>query len=184
MTHFKTILMTAALMAVPSVALAQVSTDAVKEKAVDSVMDNMTTDDAIIAGKTMIKGGSKEDAAKAVVKNRAEKKIESMTGGVSMDDVSKDGVMKAGKEMAEDKMMDKAKSSATTYTDKSKTHGMSDMEKAKAMITTGDVPIIQKSGAATPAATAPAVKAAPVNCPAGTKDAGDGTCMITGDWKP
>ena len=261
MTHFKTILMTAALMAVPSVALAQISTDALKDKAVEGVMDNMTTDDAVIAGTTMIKGGSKEDAAMAIVKNRANSKIESMTGGVKVDEFSKDGVMDAGKEMAmekvkgssttytdgaslggvstggamdagkamvqdkmiekatgssttytggavdagkamvQDKMMEKATGSSTTYTggavdagkamvkdkmmdkatDSSTTYGMSDQEKAKSMITTGDSYVIQKSGAEM---SAPAATMAPVNCPSGTKDAGDGTCMITGDWKP
>ena len=222
MTHFKTFLMTAALMAVPSFAVAQISTDAatnaVKEKAVDSVMENMTTEDAVVAGTTMLKGGSKEDAAIAVVKNRADAKIEAITGGVSVDEYSTDGVMDAGKDMA----LQKATGSATRYTDgvspsdvsgaggleagkamaleqarakakamsmekaemNGKTWGLSANEKAKMKITSGQPYVIQKSGSEMSTMSAPTPVASTLNCPAGTKDAGDGTCMITGDWKP
>lgn len=238
MTNFKTILITAtAALALPSAALAQVptdvATDAVKEKAIDKVMDNMTTDDAVIAGTTMIKGGSKEDAAVAIIKNRADEKIEAVTGGVSVDEYSKEGVMDAGKEIAQNKVMEKATGSATTYTDgvaapdvspadvsaaggleagkamameqarakakamsmeKAKnygeTYGMSDSDKAKRLINAGEPYVIQKSGTATTASapmtttmTEPAAVST-LNCPSGTKDAGDGTCMITGDWEP
>ena len=168
----------------------------------------------------MIKGGSKEDAAIAIVKNRVEDKIEGMTGGVKVDEMSKDGVIAAGKEMA----IQKATGSDTTYTngvskdgvmDASKdlaleqarakalemskkkakmngeTWGMSADEKAKSMIKSGqhsgESHIIQKSGQMPVAPlTGPVVPAdvPALNCPSGTKDAGDGTCMITGDWKP
>ena len=250
MTHFKTILMTAALMAVPSAVFAQdaadMATEAAKEKAVDSVMDNMTGEDAVVAGKTMIQGGSKEDAAIAVVKNRADAKIEDITGGVSVDEYSKDGVMDAGKELAQDKMMQKAQGSATTYENKGsattytdgvtaadvsaaggleadkamaleqarakakamsiekakmngETWGMSERDKAKKMITSGhhsgEAHVIQKGGASTMSAPTPittttstsaafGAEVSTLNCPSGTKDAGDGTCMITGDWEP
>ena len=229
MTRLKTILMTAALVAVPSVGLAQVSTDAVadqvKEKAVDTVMDNMTTDDAVIAGKTMIKGGSKEDAAVAVVKGRVNNQVEGITGGASMNDLSVDGAMDAGKTMAMDKAKgssttytngvksghsvegamdagktmatDKTKGSSTTYTDGVKSdhsvEGTMDagktMAKEKAMgsSTSYAEPVIQKSQdmmTSTPSSTtAPTTTMAPVSCPAGTTDAGNGTCMITGDFK-
>jgi hypothetical protein len=55
------------------------------------------------------------------------------------------------------------------------------MDKAKGMIKTNDAPVIPKSDMM---ATTSTPAAAPVNCPAGTKDAGNGTCMITGDWEP
>ena len=107
MTHFKTILMTAALMTVPSVAFAQVPTgavtDAVKDKAVGTVLDNLTADDSITAGKTLLTGGSKEDAAIAVVKGRVDNKVEGITGGASLDDLSVDGALDAGKAMAVEK---------------------------------------------------------------------------------
>jgi len=193
MKQSKTILMTAAILALPSLAFAQVSpeavTDKVKEKAVDTVMDNMTTDDAMTAGKTLLQGGSKEDAAKAVVKGRADAKLDSMTNGaVSMDDLSKDGLMEAGKDMA----MEKAKGSATTYTDKAtdKAHGSAKtytdgaVDKAHGSAKTYTEKSHDSSttyGDKVESKTAPA--AAPVNCPEGTKDAGDGTCMITGDFK-
>lgn len=190
MTHFKTLMIAAALMAVPAGAFAQVSTDAatdvVKEKAIDTVMDNLTTEDAVIAGTTMLKGGTKEDAAIAVVKGRADAKIEAITGGVSIGDVpmgevSKDGVMDAGKAMAMEKAkamsLEKAKMNAETW-------GMSDREKAKMKIKSGAPHVIHKSGAEMPAMPQAAPTLPPMNCPAGTKDAGDGTCMITGDWKP
>ena len=206
--HEKTsaLIATAAFLALPSAAFAQLSTDAltdkVKEKAVDTVMDNMTTDDALTAGKTLLKGGSKTDAAKAVIAGRAEDKIESMTGSkVDLDDISKDGMMDAGKAMAVDKAkgsatkyidkssgavpaavmskdgmmdagkemaMEKAKSSATTYTDKAKGSATTYKDKSQGSATTFE----------TPATAEPAV-----SCPSGTKDAGNGTCMVTGDWK-
>ncbi len=192
MPHFKILLITAALMTVPCSAFAQVPTDGavdvVKEKAIDTVMDNMTTEDAVIAGSTMIQGGSKEDAAIAVVKNRAAAKIDGMTGSSTTytDGVSKDGVMDAGKALA----MEQARAKALEMSKKKakmngETWGMSADEKAKSMITSGqhsgEAHIIQKSGQMPAAASTVAV---PLNCPAGTKDAGDGTCMITGDWKP
>jgi len=126
MTQFKTILMTAAILAAPSIAFAQIDTGAVtdklKDKAVGEVMDNLTTDDAVTAGKTLLKGGSKEDAAIAVVKGRAEDKVESMTGtDVDLDDLSKDGMIEAGKDVA----MEKAKGSATKYTNGASVGGVS-----------------------------------------------------------
>jgi len=180
-------------------------------------MDNMTADDAMTAGKTLLKGGSKEDAAMAVVKGRAEDKVESMTGTkVDLDDLSKDGMKDAGKDIAMDKAkgsatkymgqsteadsdvsmskdgmmdagkdmaMDKAKSSSTTYGDKAANSSTTYGDKAAGSHTTNSAPVIPKSGdtMVEPAASTPT--AAPINCPAGTKDAGDGTCMITGDWK-
>ena len=162
----------AAFIAVPSLVSAQVSTDGltdkVKDKAVDTVLDNATPDDALTAGKTLLKGGSKEDAAIAVVKGRTENKVEDVTGSnVDLDDLSKDGMIEAGKDVA----IEKAKSSATTYGDK-----------AAGSHIKNSAPIIPKSGGtiATPAPTT--TSTAPLNCPSGTKDAGDGTCMITGDW--
>lgn len=176
MTHFKTVLMTAAILSMPSVAFAQLSTGAVtdqlKDKAVQGVIDNATPDDALTVGKTLLKGGSKEDAALAIVKNRAEDKVQGFTGeNVSLDDLSADGLMKEGKDIA----VEKAKGSATTYTDK-----------AKGSATSYSAPVIQKSGgtvtSTTTTAPAATTTAPAVNCPTGTKDAGDGTCMITGDW--
>lgn len=189
MRQYKTILMTAAILALPSVAFAQISTgaltDKAKEKAVDTVIDNMTTDDALTAGKTLLKGGSKEDAAIAVVKGRADDKLGSVTdGAVSMDDLSKDGLIDAGKDVA----VEKAKSSATTYTGaasekaegsaRTYTDGVTDAAHGSA--TTYTEKSHDSSTTYSDTTTAPA--AAPVNCPAGTKDAGDGTCMITGDF--
>jgi len=200
MTRFKTILMTAAMLAVPAVAFAQVSTDAVtdtvKDKAVDTVIDNMTADDAMVAAKTMIKGGSKEDAAKAVVKKRVDTKVESMTGGAaSMDGVSKDGLMDKAKDMA----MDKATGSAApvipkTKATKTEKSGLMDkakdmaMDKVKgssaAVIPKGEMMETKSSetAAETTLSSAPALP--PISCPSGTKATPEGTCMITGDWKP
>ena len=171
-------LITAAVfIAIPSFASAQVSTgaltDKVKDKAVDTVLDNATTDDALIVGKTLLKGGSKEDAAIAVVKGRAENKVEGFTGtNVDLDDLSKDGVVDAGKDVA----IEKAKGSATSYGDK-----------AAGSHIKNSVPVIPKSGATIttpgPTPTTTTTPTAPLNCPSGTKDAGDGTCMFTGDWK-
>ena len=208
MKKLTALIATTAFLALPSAAFAQFSTDAltdkVKEKAVDSVMDNMTTDDALTAGKTLLKGGSKTDAAKAIVAGRAEDKLESMTGSkVDLDDLSKDGLMDAGKDAA----MEKAKGSANKYIDTSsgetasssttmskdglvdaakgmavdKAKGSStkyiDKAKGSSTIYSGDAPVIEKSAPAVTTEVAPAV-----NCPSGTKDAGNGTCMITGDW--
>ena len=219
MTQFKTILMTAALLAVPSVALAQISTgdvtDQLKDKAVEGVMDNLTTDDAVTAGKTLLKGGSKEDAAVAVVKGRAEDQVENFTGTkVDLDDLSKEGMIDAGKDIAIDKAkssatkytngvpavggvsadaaidagkdiaMEKAKGSATDYSDKAAGSATSYGDKATGSHTTNSAPVVPKSGTTIidPAAVS-TPSTAPVSCPTGTKDAGDGTCMVTGDWK-
>lgn len=183
MTFLKKGLMAAAIIALPCVAVAQVPTDAmtdkVKDKAVDAVMDNMTADDAMTAGKTLLKGGSKEDAAVAVVKGRVDDKVDSMTGGkVEMKDLSKDGMVDSAKDMA----MDKAEgySSATKYSDK-----------AKEMATgAAGSHVIHKSGVSTPTMTAPSVStpsvtqpAVPaISCPAGTTAQSNGTCMVTGNW--
>lgn len=213
MKTFKTILMTAAMMAVPAAAFAQVGAlkDVAKDKAVDAVMDNMTADDAMTAGKTLITGGSKEDAAMAVVKGRVDDKVDGMTGGVGVDDLSKDGLMDAGKEIA----MDKAKGSATTFTDGVSVGGVSagDVASGVGAVSSGGVvgaakgsatsyakdkapssaktygsAVISKSGATPSSATtypAPAATTTalpPVNCPSGTTAQADGTCMVTGNW--
>lgn len=201
MRQYKTILMTAAILALPGVAFAQISTDGVtdkvKEQAVEKVLDNMTADDAMTAGKTLLKGGSKEDAAVAVVKGRADDKLDTMTdGAVSMDDLSsKDNMIDAGKDVA----MEKAKSSATTYTgaatEKAQGSAKTYTDKAEGSAKTyTDTATDKAHGSAktyteeshgsstTYIDTAPAPSAAPVNCPAGTKAVADGTCMITGDF--
>ena len=199
----------AAFLAVPSLATAQSSTgaltDKVKDKAVDTVLENATKDDALRAGKTLLKGGSKEDAAKAVLTGRAEDKVEGLTGTkVDLDDLSKDGMIDAGKDVA----VDKAKGSATKFIngapaaggsstgsvkdaakdiaiEKAKSSATSYGDKAAGSHTKNSTPIIHKSGgtASQPATTTTTTTSAPLNCPAGTKDAGDGTCMVTGDWK-
>lgn len=199
MTRLKTTLMTAAILALPFSAFAQLSTDQVtdevKDKAVDTVMDNMTTDDALTAGKVMIKGGSKEDAAKAVVKKRVEDKVDGMVGDtaggmVSKDSLSTDGMMSAGKDMAKKKAMDKvegAAGSSTTYSDKAdhvmKNHDMKD--KAASSATTYGQTSMPESGTMAPTPT-PTLEQAPllttIACPTGTTAQPDGTCMITGDY--
>jgi len=214
MRQYKTLLMTAAILALPGVAFAQISTDAVtdavKEKAVDTVLDNVTTDDAMTAGKTLLQGGSKEDAALAVVKGRADDKLDAMTdGAVSMDDLSsKDNMIDAGKDVA----MEKAKSSATTYTGtaaekaegssktysdkaegsaktysdkaegsaKTYTDGATDASHGSAKTYTTEKSHDSSTTYSDTTTTTPS--AAPVNCPAGTKAVADGTCMITGDF--
>ena len=210
MKKSKALIAAFALIALPSAALAQVSTDAVtdkvKDKAVDAILDNATTDDAITAGKTLLKGGSKEDAAKAVVTRRAEDKVEGLTGTeVDLDDLSKDGMIDAGKDVA----IDKAKGSASKYTngaasdgatssgsvldtgkklatDTAKGSAISYGDKTAGSHTPNSAPIIHKSGGTSgqtaPATTTVTPSSAPLNCPSGTKDAGDGTCMVTGDW--
>lgn len=190
MTSFKTLLAAAALIAVPSAALAQVPsglTDKVKDKAVDTVIENATTDDALTAGKVILKGGSKEDAAVAIVKNRAEQKLDGVVGD-KLDGVTGGDVPSSAKVYSDPKgaAVDAAKGSATTYA-KDKVEGSS----AYTIPKSGTV---QKSGShgssttypsqGTP--TAPAAPSstisAPVNCPAGTTAQPNGTCMVTGNW--
>ena len=88
MTHFKAALIVAACFALPTFAVAQIPTggltDKVKEKAVDTVIENATTDDALTAGKVLLKGGSKEEAAIAIVKKRANDKVEGIVGELSL----------------------------------------------------------------------------------------------------
>ena len=198
MTFMKTGLMAAAMIALPCMAVAQVSTDAVtdkvKDKAVDAVMDNMTTDDAMTAGKTLLKGGSKEDAAMAVVKGRVDDKIESVTGSdVSMKDLSKDGMVDAAKDMAMDKAKDAAGTKAGTMIDKAEGYSSATKygDKIKDVVpSAAGSHVIHKSGTSTPTMTAPSVTtpsvstpAVPaISCPVGTTAQSNGTCMVTGNW--
>ena len=110
---------------------------------------------------------------------------------VDLDDLSKDGMIDTGKDIA----VEKAKGSASKYTDGApSTGGLSTgsaidagkalaIDKAKGSASTYQAPVIQKSGITSSAPTVTTPEPASVSCPVGTKDAGDGTCMITGDWK-
>ena len=111
------------------------------------------------------------------------------TNGVSsVGGVSTDGVLDAGKAMAEEKV----KNSATSYGDKAAGSAKKYSEPAAAgSSTTYSEPAAAGSSTtySEPAAAGssttysePATSTAPLNCPSGTKDAGDGTCMITGNW--
>lgn len=203
MTTLKTILMTAAMMAVPATAFAQIGgiTDTVKDKAVDTVLDNATADDGLIAGKTLITGGSKEDAAIAIVKGRVDNKVDGLTDGVGVSDLSKDGVVDAAKGSATTYASDKAAGSATTFTDGVSVGGVSAGDVASGAVSSGGVvgaakgsattygsAVIPKSGATPSSATtysapdATTTALPPVNCPSGTTAQADGTCMVTGNW--
>jgi len=160
MTPFKILLISAAVLALPCTAAAQIPsglTDKVKEKAVDQVIENATPEDAITGGKVIFKGGSKEDAAIAIVKNRAEKKVDGIVG----DRI--DGIT-SGEAPSSSKVYDQAKGSATTY-------GADKVKDAGSATTYSD-----------PAAPAATTTLPPVNCPAGTTAQPNGTCMVTGNW--
>jgi len=186
MTPFKTILITAALIALPSAAMAQIPgglTDKVKDKAVDTVIDNATPDDALTAGSVIFKGGSKEDAAVAIVKNRAEKKVDGIVsdqvGGIAGNGVVNDAIK--GNVPSSATVYDEAKSSATTYKDKDKAAGSATIYKDKGSATT--YPSQGSPASTTTVPSAPtATTGVPVNCPAGTTAQPNGTCMITGNW--
>lgn len=205
MTQFKTLLITAALIAAPSAAFAQdvkdMATDAAKDIAVGTVVD---------AAQDMAK-----DMAQDKMKQKAPSSATTYTDGVTTSDVSAAGGMEAGKAMALEQAREKARlMSIEKAKENAATYGMSERDKAKRKLTLGQPTggrssgqpyVIQKSGTTmsapvpvrstpmptqtqtqtqiqTEATPAPAVST--LNCPAGTKDAGDGTCMITGDWKP
>jgi len=208
MTYLKTVLMTAALIALPCAAVAQIPgaiTDTVKDKAVDTVLKNATKDDALTAGTVIFKGGSKEDAAVAIVKNRAKKRVDGVVGdqlggvvgsqtGSSSGGIANQiggvvggggigsqvgGVIGGGgiANQVGGVVSGQAPSSAKVY------------EGAKNSSTTytgqGSDTIYSGQGTSAPAPTqhAPAApSSAPVNCPAGTTAQANGTCMITGNW--
>ncbi len=161
MTQFKTALITVAVLALPFAATAQIPTDGltdkVKAKAADTIIENATKEDAITGAAVIFKGGSKEDAAIAIVKNRAEKKIE----GIVDDQI--EGVS-TGEAPSSAKVYDAAKGSSTTYQDKAPDAGSATTYPSQ------------------PSISAPVVSQTPVNCPAGTTAQTDGTCMITGNW--
>ena len=100
MKLLKTTMMTAALMAVPTLALAQISvgslTGAAKGKAAQTVLKNATPADTLTAGSTLLRGGSQEDAAVAVVKGRADQRVQGLTGGVSASGLSTNGLSTNG----------------------------------------------------------------------------------------
>lgn len=100
MKLLKTTMMTAALMAVPTLALAQISvgslTGAAKGKAAQTVLKNATPADTLTAGSTLLRGGSQEDAAVAVVKGRADQRVQGLTGGVSANGLSTNGLSTNG----------------------------------------------------------------------------------------
>ena len=189
MTPFKTVLMTAAFVALPCAALAQIPgaiTDQVKDKAVDTVIENATADDALTAGSVIFKGGSKEDAAIAIVKNRGEKKIEGVVGD-QVGDLANTGTVKdalSGEVPSSATVYDDAKGSATTYAkdkanEASSSTVYSDGAKGSATTYSGQTP----TGTTTlPSQSAPVQAVPPLNCPAGTKAQADGTCMVTGNW--
>jgi len=187
MTSFKTLFVAAALIALPSAAFAQVPgalTDKVKDKAVDTVIDNATPDDALTGAAVIFKGGSKEDAAVAIVKNRAEKKVEGIVGD-QVGNIAGGGVVGdivSGNAPSSAKVYEEAKSSATTYKEP-KPQGSSTVysDGAKGSSTTYS----GQETISTPvqSAPAPATNLPPVNCPAGTTAQPNGTCMVTGNWR-
>ena len=118
---------------------------------------SMDAKDTVTAGKVLIKGGSKEEAALAVAKDNAK-----------------------------DAMMDKAdgllKDKATSYGS-----GTKDAMKDKAEPYGSGTGTIKSSAPAygsgtTAPASAPA--ATTINCPSGTTAQADGTCMVTGNYQP
>ena len=174
----------------------KVGTSDAKSMAKDQIMgDSMMTekgtmdgDDMMTAGKVMMKGGSAEDAAMAVAKENAKDAVMGKAQGVMIDNVKGekmltekgkmdgDDMMTAGKVMmkggsAEDAAMAVAKENAKDAV----------MGKAKGMVK--DQMMHQGTiKTAAPMSSAPA--AVTVNCPSGTTAQANGTCMITGDYKP
>lgn len=122
MKLLKTIMMTTAVMAVPTAAFAQFSigsiTDVAKDKGTQTILDNATGGDALNAGTTLLKGGSREDAAVAVVKGRADKRLDNLTGGVSGNDLSRDGLISTGASIGSNQL---GNSAATTIAPKNST---------------------------------------------------------------
>ena len=190
MAQFKTLLITAAILALPCAAAAQIPgglTDKVKDKAVDTVIDNATPDDAVTGAAVIFKGGSKEDAAVAIVKNRAEKKVEGVVGD-QLGNVAGGGVVGdvvSGQAPSSATIYDEAKSSATTYKEP-KPQGSSTVysDGAKGSSTTYPAQgTVQGTTTTVPSAPAPTTTLPPVNCPAGTTAQPNGTCMVTGNWR-
>ena len=184
MTSFKTLLITAAIAALPCAAAAQVPgglTDKVKDKAVDTVIDNATPEDAVTGAAVIFKGGSKEDAAVAIVKNRAEKKVDGIVGD-QVGNIAGGGVVGdvvSGNAPSSAKVYDEAKNSATTYKEPDP-QGSATVysDGAKGSSTT-----YPAQGTTTaPSAPAPTTALPPVKCPAGTTPQPNGTCMVTGNW--
>lgn len=191
MHQFKTLLMAAAISALPCAAAAQLGglTDKAKDAAVDTVLDKATPQDAITGGSVIFKGGSREDAAVAIVKNRAESKVEGVvgdrvggiTGGSSGGIAGQVGGVVSGGAPSSATIYNEAKGSATTYQEP-KPQGSSTVysDGAKGSATTYSG---QGSQGSAPTYSAPAATTgAPVNCPAGTTAQPNGTCMITGNW--
>ena len=114
MKLLKTTMMTAALMAVPTLALAQISvgslTGAAKGKAAQTVLKNATPADTLTAGSTLLRGGSQEDAAVAVVKGRANQRVQGLTGGVSANGLSTNGLLGSGTSIASSRLGNSAAS--------------------------------------------------------------------------
>ena len=125
MKLLKTTMIMATLMAVPTLALAQISvgslTGAAKSKAAETVLENATGGDALNAGTTLLKGGSREDAALAVVKGRADKRIDNLTGGVSTNDLSNGGLLDSGKSIVSNRL---GRSETTNVIPKSSSKGV------------------------------------------------------------
>ena len=194
MTHFKAALIVAACFALPTFAVAQIPTggltDTLKEKAVDTVIENATTDDALTAGKVLLKGGSKEDAAIAIVKGRAEDKVESIVGEqasgvISGDGISTDSMIAAGKEKlggVTSGGLGGVASSFGSGTSGAEPEAETLTDRAKGFLPnlTGETKEVAPSESV-PAPSVPAIQVA--NCPAGTTATDFGDCAITGDFK-
>jgi len=189
MTHFKAALILAVGLALPSVAIAQISTGA-KEKAVETVIENATADDALTAGKVLLKGGSKEEAAIAIVKKRANDKIEGVVGETASDAISENGLstdtaIAVGKEKLGGVASSYgsgaagAVSSFGSGTSGAETESKTLTESAKDLLPS----LSGESADKAPADVAPVEAKPAVNCPAGTTLTDFGDCAITGDWK-
>lgn len=167
---------------------------------------SLDTEDKLTAGKVLLKGGSKEDAAMAVVKGKAENavqgKADGLTGGLLETDKSDATSLLNGQSLGggaalatqsmstEDKLTagkvllkGGSKEDAAMAVVKGKTENAvkdkADSMMKEQLIQGGTI----KSAAplSAPAVSAPSVPA--INCPYGTTAQANGTCMVTGDYK-
>ena len=183
-----------------------VAKDKAKDMAADQMGDtgSMAADKAIDVGADMMKGESMKDAAMGAAADMGKDKAKShmMSDGTMMDGAKMgtkmDGhdAMTAGKVMAKGGSMQDA--GAAVAKDKMKDHMM---DKAKHMMKSSEGKTAQEGVTYQQEGTShqgtiktpppvmntmpvPAQSTMAINCPYGTTAQPNGTCMITGDYKP
>ena len=135
--------------------LGEIPTDAVGDSGLGAITSTeLSTDETITAGKVILGGGSATDAAMKIGKDRAKARGEELLN---------EQIDSAAQSFGSGKSYEAAPA---------ETHGSG---------TSYETAPVQSHGSGTTYQSAPA-QAPAINCPAGTKAQGDGTCMVTGDW--